>query len=58
MQSPNVNDKMMALRSIERVIQLCGQNIRSDGWSVIIVNIGMATEIQASDSSSGPGNKP
>jgi hypothetical protein len=35
----------MALRSIEKIVQLCGQNMKNDGWSVIILNIGKASEI-------------
>jgi hypothetical protein len=45
MMSLNINDKLMALKSIERIIQLCGQNIRNDGWRVIIINVGKASEI-------------
>lgn len=48
MVSPNVADKLMALKSIEKVIQLCGQNMKHDGWKMIILNIGSASEIGAS----------
>ena len=35
----------MTLRAIEKIIQLCGQSIKNDGWSVIIINVGKASEI-------------
>lgn len=48
MVSPSVMDKLMALKSIERIIQLCGQNMKHDGWKMIILNIGNASEIGGS----------
>jgi len=48
MVSQNANDKILALKSIERIIQLCGQNMKHDGWKIIILNIGNASEIGGS----------
>ena len=41
----NVNEKYLALRSIEKIIQLCGQNMKKEGWRVVIENLGKANEI-------------
>ena len=38
-------EKLLALRSIEKIIQLCGQNMKTEGWTLIIDNLGKASEI-------------
>lgn len=61
MVSSSPSDKLMALKSIERIIQLCGQSMKIDGWRIIILNIGNASEsgttaVYVEDSDDGFGN--
>jgi hypothetical protein len=47
MKSPNIQnsvEKLLALRSIEKIIQLCGHGMKSEGWDVVIANVGHASE--------------
>ena len=41
----STQEKLLALRSIEKIIQLCGQNMKTEGWTLIIDNLGKASEI-------------
>ena len=34
----------MALKAIEKMIQLCGNNIKSEAWEIIIDDVGQASE--------------
>lgn len=36
--------RLQALKSIEKIIQLCGNTIKSQGWELILTNVGQASE--------------
>ncbi len=35
-----LSDKLYVLKSIDKIIQQCGQQLLNEGWKVIIMNVG------------------
>lgn len=40
-------DKIIVLKCIEKIIQVCGQQIKNEGWRIIIVSVSKSLEIEA-----------
>jgi hypothetical protein len=46
LKTANANDKVLVLKCIEKIIQQCGQQIRNDGWRIIILSISKSLEAE------------
>lgn len=46
LKTANATDKVLVLKCLEKIIQQCGQQIRNDGWRIIILSISKSLEAE------------
>lgn len=47
LRSNHSQDKFTVIKGFEKIIQKCGQQIRNDGWRIIIVTISKSLEYES-----------
>ena len=47
LKSTHNSDKLSVIKGFERIIQTCGQQIKNEGWRIIIVTISKSLEYEA-----------